>query len=401
MKLRVVVFILALSLIVFPTFTNGESLSIVGEQAVVIKSKTGEVLFEKNAFEKGYPASMTKVLTAMLLMERIGEDEIITLSPNAINTVGSNSQIFFQAGEEITKEDALYLLMVISANDVAVAIAEHISGSEEAFGELMTSKAKEIGAQHSSFKTASGLHHDEHYTTPYDMALICREAIKNEAILKAMGTRSYLVSTNKQERTVHSPNRLAEDENNIGGKTGYTRKAQNTLVKVDKIDGKQIISVVMKSNRNNIYNDIKLIADEGVSRLNYVDIISKQEWIDSMFFNEEELVIGIMEDVGFFASSIYENNITTLVHKDEQVFHELEVINIGDVVGYIEVQHEGEVFDEIELIATHQFSPQQIIAERERIDRQNVMYSAMAISVPCVAALGLLVLYMKRRKSTS
>lgn len=175
---------------------------VVGKYAVSIDAKTGDILYDKNANAQAYPASITKVLTAILLMEHVAPGEQIGFSQTALNQDKSNYQIEIQPGETIDRDTALMILMVLSANDVAVAIAEHIAGSTEAFSKLMNEKAVELGAKNSHFVTPNGLHDPAHITTPYDMAMITRGALKYPEILKAMSTKQTMVTTSRKTASI-------------------------------------------------------------------------------------------------------------------------------------------------------------------------------------------------------
>ena len=175
---------------------------VCGEGYCVLNWETGEVVLSKNKDEKLYPASITKVLTALVVVENVEDlNEIVTFSDYAIESLTSNSSTLnpvAQIGEQMTVYDALHGMLLISGNECATALAEHVAGSEEAFAKMMTERAKEIGANNSNFVNAHGLHHDEHYTTPYDMALIFCEALRNERFSEIIQTVDYVIpATNK------------------------------------------------------------------------------------------------------------------------------------------------------------------------------------------------------------
>lgn len=132
--------------------------SVIGKHAIVMEADTGEVLFEKASGEKAYPASLTKVLTAILLDEKVRDNATVTTSLSASKQEGSNRYFLLNPGEQLSKRDALYAMMVISANDAAMAVAEHIAGSKEKFAQLMNEKSKQLGLKNSHFVTPNGLH---------------------------------------------------------------------------------------------------------------------------------------------------------------------------------------------------------------------------------------------------
>ena len=160
-----------------------EGPNVFSQFATTIDAKTGDMLYDKNAHHRAFPASMTKVLTAILLMEHTKPEDQFTFSQLALDQEKSNYQIEFQPGETINRNTALMILMVLSANDVSYAIAERIGGSVENFANMMNEKAKQLGAKDSHFVTPNGLHDPNHYTTPYDMAMITRGVQKYPEIL--------------------------------------------------------------------------------------------------------------------------------------------------------------------------------------------------------------------------
>ncbi|MHC0036317.1 D-alanyl-D-alanine carboxypeptidase family protein [Pseudoneobacillus sp. C159] len=230
---------------------------VYGKFATVIDAKTGKVVYSKQARGKWYPASMTKLVTAMLLLDSVEKGAVLTASPQAVKQDVSNSIFLLKVGERMSRDEALKALLVMSSNDVATMIAEHIAGTEVKFSTLMNKKAKEIGVRDTNFVTASGLHHPKHYTTTYDMALIAREVLHHyPEIIKVMGLKSTTVKTST--RTVQLTNRAQfhKKPNVIAGKTGYTDAARNSLVEIVEKDGVTLIGVVMKSSREEQYKDL-------------------------------------------------------------------------------------------------------------------------------------------------
>ncbi|MCH8275607.1 MAG: D-alanyl-D-alanine carboxypeptidase [Armatimonadetes bacterium] len=220
---------------------------ITAESAVVMDADSGAVLFEKNAGAPRYPASTTKILTALLLIENCSPDEVIMAPLDSPEVTGSS--LHLKPAEGITAEDALYALLVRSANDVAHAVARHISGSEEAFAELMNSRAEEIGCRNTYFINPHGLHHDQHVTTAYDMALIACEAMRHERFRDAAGTRRKWIERSlvPQDRLLISRNRFLNEPGAEGIKTGFTSPAGRCFVGSKSLDGWRVISVVLSS----------------------------------------------------------------------------------------------------------------------------------------------------------
>lgn len=227
------------------------------ETAVLMEAESGIVLYNKGMDELRYPASITKILTALLAIENCDLDTQVTFSETAVASeqVAGSSTIHMQAGEVITIRDCLFGLMIRSANEVAIQLAETVSGSEAAFAELMNQRAAEIGCKNTHFANASGLPDENHYTTAYDMALIFREALKNDTFREVIGTQTYYIpATNMtaEERRLHTSHPLFAEESPehydgcIGGKSGNTEASGKTLVTGAEQNGVTYLAVVMK-----------------------------------------------------------------------------------------------------------------------------------------------------------
>lgn len=244
---------------------------LASQAAILMDAETGQILYEKNAYQQMYPASITKVLTGLLALEHGSETQEITVSAQAIAQVPrTSSHIGLQAGEVITMEDALYAIAISSANDAAVAIAEAVSGSVEAFAEEMNREAAELGALDTHFVNPNGLPSSQHYTTAYDMALITAAALKQPDFLRYFGSGAYVLpATNLSgARSLSSKNQFIDGEQSCPGllfsKTGWTTAAQGTLVTAAKRDGTTLIAVVLKSPMlEDKYTDTQKLFDYG------------------------------------------------------------------------------------------------------------------------------------------
>ena len=253
--------ILFITLFLFSTnsFAADSELNINSEAAILIDSSTGKVLYEKNSHEKMYPASTTKILTAILTLENCDLSDTTTVSYNAVMSVPSGySNAALQIGEELTIEQLLQVLLVHSANDAANVLAEHVGGSIESFATMMNTKAEEIGCTNTHFTNPSGKHDEDHYTTAYDLALIAKYCMQNSTFRYMVSQKSCTIApTNKyEERTFSNTNDLLKTNNTnrpdnyyykyaIGIKTGYTSQAKNCLISASNKDGFELIAVVL------------------------------------------------------------------------------------------------------------------------------------------------------------
>lgn len=244
---------------------------IAAQGAVVIDANTKEIIYGKNADKKYYPASITKLMTALLVIENCNLDETVTFSKTATTNLESGAvSLGLVEGDQLTVRQCLYALLLKSANEVGNALAEHVSGSIAAFAELMTRRAAEMGCTNTHFMNPHGLNDPNHYTTPYDMALIASYAFANETLRKIDTTLSYKLPATKTSgaRTLSMGHKMLYPtdsryyEGIIGGKTGYTSLAGNTLVTGAERNGVRLIAVVMKANGTH-YTDTKALLDYG------------------------------------------------------------------------------------------------------------------------------------------
>lgn len=256
--------------------------SVYAEAAIVMEASTGLILYEKNIHDTYYPASITKILSSLLVIENSSPGEVVTFSHDAVFKVDlDSSRIGIDVGEQLTIQQCLYGILLESANEVTYAAAEHVAGNIPAFAQMMNERAKEIGCLNTNFVNPHGLPDDNHYTTAYDMALITREALKNDTFRKISGTRTYQIPpTNKQVETRYLRNHhkfiLKQDynyEGTIGGKTGYTSKAKYTLVTIAKRGDLELICVILKDDTSNHqYEDTIKLLDFGFNNFSIYPI---------------------------------------------------------------------------------------------------------------------------------
>ncbi len=253
--------------------------SIQADGGILMDADTGTVLYGKNENQAYYPASITKILTALIVLERCDLDDIVTFSHDDVyNVEAGSSSAGIDENDQLTVRDCLYALLLASANESANALACHVSGSREAFAELMNEKAASLGCTGSHFANPSGLNDENHYVTAHDMALITRAAIQNPTFLEIDGTRSYQLAPTKRSpeggyvachhRMLMKGDSLYYD-GAFAGKTGYTSLAGNTLVTCAKRNGMTLISVILNGHQSH-YTDTKALLDFGFSNFQSV-----------------------------------------------------------------------------------------------------------------------------------
>ena len=292
-KTTVILAMIAIISILFCNYSYAETtqsissepnLTLYSDAAILIDSATGKVLAEKNSNEKMYPASTTKILTAIIALENCKLEDKITASYDAVMSIPvgySNAAI--QPDETLSLEELLNLFLIHSANEVGMILAEHISGSVENFANLMNQKATEIGCKNTHFTNPSGIHNEEHYSTAYDMALIAQYCMKNETFRSIVSKPScevaatdkyedrYFVNTNDLIR----PSSQYYYEYAIGIKTGFTSQAKNCLIAASKKDN-MVLLAMLYNNEDKIYlpnNNIIITLTKYISILNYMNKI--------------------------------------------------------------------------------------------------------------------------------
>ena len=281
---KFIVFLIMLVLIfnISKCYAVAEQPDISAESAILMDSSSEKILYSKNENQKMYPASTTKIVTAILVLENCNLNDIVTVPYEAIITIPSGYSVAaLQAGEQLTVEQLLQVLLVHSANDAANVLAFHLSGSIDAFASLMNQKISDLGLENTHFTNPSGKHDENHYTTAHDLAIIMKYCMKNSTFRHLAGLKSCTIpATNKyEERIFKTTNELLIYDNRnvasnyyykyaVAGKTGYTTEAKNCLVSVANKDNFELISVVLGAGiyPNNLsakFVDTKTIFDYG------------------------------------------------------------------------------------------------------------------------------------------
>lgn len=256
-----ILFIIILFNIMSTSFGATEEVSTYSPMCLLMEASTGKVIYNKNGYEKAYPASTTKIMTAILTLEHCNLTDVATASYEAVYSVPvgySNANI--QVGEELTINQLLNVLLINSANEAANVLAEHIAGSVDSFATMMNAKAEEIGCLNTHFVNPNGVHNENHYSTAYDLALMGRYAMKNDIFRELVNTKFYtLPATNKyltNDRVFGTTNELLKKDTRdsvdnyyyeycTGIKTGYTNAAKSCIVASAKKDDIEYIVVIL------------------------------------------------------------------------------------------------------------------------------------------------------------
>ncbi len=344
-----------------------EDLAPNAKSAIMIEASTGEILFQKNKDEKLAPASMTKMMSMLLIMEEIENgnlkwNEMITTSEKASSMGGS--QIFLKVGEKMTVEDLLKGVAIASGNDAVVALAERVSGSEEQFVKRMNIRAKDLGLKNTNFINATGLTADNHYSTAYDMSLIAKELVKHEKILEFTSTyEDYLRKDTKSPFWLVNTNRLVRFKEGVDGlKTGFTDEAGYCLTATMKKDNMRLITVVMKEeNTSKRSADTTKMLDYGFNIYMVQTILDEKTTIEK---KKVELGKTLTTEI------VPKENITILNKKSDDQKNITYKTNInkiiapvkkGDKVGTIDIIEDNNIISTIDATVKEDISKANIL----------------------------------------
>ena len=340
-------------------FAEGEQKTDLGlnaKSAILMEDSTGKVLYESNPDERVPIASVTKVMTMLLIMEAVDSgkitlDDMVTVSENAMSYGGST--MFLEAGEQLTVNDMMKGIAVASANDGCVAMAEHLAGSESAFVDMMNAKAQELGMENTHFMNTNGLDEDNHYSSARDVAIMSRELIKHKTIFNytsiwmdtLRGGKFQLANTNKLIRFYEGANGL---------KTGSTSKALCCLSATAKRNDMQLIAVVLGAPTSaERFSSAKSLLDYGFANYAVNTQVTAGDEIERVHVEK-----GVDNEVSVVAADTYstlvkkgqEDNVTKEVILDEQITAPLEA---GEKLGTMKISRDGETLAEIDLNAAN------------------------------------------------
>ena len=341
-------------LLLFPIFVKAEDLTPNAESGILIEYSTGKILYSKKIDEKLAPASMTKIMTLLLIMEAVEEgkinlDDNISISTNASSMGGS--QVFLDPNTEMKAEELIKSIAIASANDSAVAMAEAISGTTANFVSRMNSRAKELGCKNTNFKNVHGLDEEGHYSTAYDMSLIARELLKHEQILKYTSTyEAYLNKPNGTSTWMVNTNKLIKYYTGLDGlKTGFTKTAGYCLTSTAKRNDMRLISVVMKEPSSQVRNSETIsLLNYGFSNYKIKTILKKDQKLGTIEVQngKKELAdITILEDATNL-ESINDNKEYSFNIVTDKVKAPLKK---GDKVGTLELTEQGTVIKRLNI----------------------------------------------------
>ena len=322
--------------------------------AVLMDADTGVILYEKNAHEKMYPASTTKLMTSLLAMEKEGANlnDLVDFSYDAVMSIPRDaSNMGIDPGEKLTLEECLYGILVVSANEVANAVADYVSGDIDSFVKLMNNRARELGCTDTHFNNAHGYTDPDHYTSAYDLALMAKPFFKNELLSKICRTPTYhwyATEYQPDDFILGSTNYFFRGTKNceglVGSKTGYTDESRNTLVSCAERNGMKLICVVMKEETPYQYDDTNLLFDYGFSNFEKVkvyDYETKYIVTDESFFHSDSDIFGDSRPIFSMDNSSMMILPKTLTFKDLNSTLTIDSTSESDKVATVTYDYKG------------------------------------------------------------
>lgn len=338
---------------------NQLNLAESAQSAILLERDTGKIIYEKNAHDQLPPASMTKIMTLILIMQALDEetiklDEKVRVSENAASMGGS--QIFLEAGEEMTVKDLLKGVAVASGNDASVALAERIAGSEDAFVQMMNNKVAELGLENTRFQNTTGLPVDDHYSTAYDMGVMAKELLKHKEITEYTSIyEDYLRKGTEDEFWLVNTNKLVKFYPGVDGlKTGFTTLAKYCLTATAEKNNMRLVAVVMGAETPKKRNsDVSQMLDYGFARYETTQLFKQNQPVTklNLIKADQDNVDIITEDS---VSILHEKgkkleDVSTIVKLDNDLQLPLKK---GDKVGVLQVTNNNELLSETEIVVS-------------------------------------------------
>ncbi len=349
MKKRVAMLVCLVGLLVFHQTTVYAMPEIASKHVCVIDVATGRILEEKNANQKAEPASITKILTALVAIEQGDINKVVTISSQAAGVEGSS--IYLKQGEKYTLLDLLYGLMLRSGNDASVAVAIAVSGNVPAFVEKMNEKAKQLGCTDTHFANPNGLPNENHYTSAHDMALITAAALQNETFQKIVSTKNYTMEPDgagEVKRITNKNKLLWQYQGAVGVKTGYTVSAGKTFVGAAARNGRTIAVVIMGAS--NIWTESTALLEDAFSKYQTVQLVEKGQSL-----GQQSVQNGTVSEIEAYAAEGFSYTLSEEERGKTDIKLVLTVPMIAPIVqdeqiGTLEISLEGRLLGEVPVL---------------------------------------------------
>jgi len=384
-------------------FAISEKPTILSQSAILMDNQTEKILFAKNENKKMYPASTTKIVTAILTLENCKLDEIVTVRYDSVMSIPDGySSASLQVGEQLTVEQLLQLLLVHSANDAANTLAEYVGGSIESFVSMMNTKVHELALTNTHFTNTFGMHDDNHYTTAQDLAMIMKYCMKNEDFRRLSGSASCAIpATNKYDvRKYNATNELINPNNAnyypylTSGKTGYTSQAGDCLVSCSYKNDVELICVILGGKTvNNVstrFSETKLLYDYGYHNYSMKTLLESNSFVTQIEVPNATKETRLLDLISNRSISVLLENSTDTnelpyeIHQTENIH---APIKQGDILGNISYIIDG-VSYKSDLIASHD------------VEESKLLYFILEIGIALfIIFLICAILFHKKRRS--
>ena len=352
--MKKIVFLLSMILFIMPVSAE-TNLALNAKSSILLEYSTGTILYENNSHERLAPASMTKMMSMLIILESIDKeiitwDTMVTVSENASSMGGS--QILLETGEQMSVRDLFKGVAIASGNDAVVALAEKIAGTTDLFVEMMNNKASELGLQDTNFQNPHGLDAVNHYSSAYDMAMIAKELLKHEEVLEYTSVyETYLRENTPKKVWLVNTNKLVRFYNGVDGlKTGYTSQSGYCLTATANIDNMRVIAVVMGEESSKVRNsEVSTMLDYAYAQYKLDRLYSKGDIIDNKKVynsNIDKINLVLSEDVTFLKKKTDAKEEYTY----EVLINDLVApIKTSDKVGTLKIMKDNKVIKEVDL----------------------------------------------------
>lgn len=373
------------------------------DSVVLMDAETGTILYSKNMDTAYPPASTTKILTALLTLEKTQLDDSVTIGKGP--SIAEGSALGIREGEVLTVRDLLYGLLLQSGNDCAEALAEHISGSKEKFAELMNKRAAELGAINSNFVNPSGLYNKDHKTSAKDLALIMRELIKRPEYKQIATTVSYKIDpTNKCDvpRYANNENRLVLKgssyyyKDSIGGKTGYTTESQHSYIAAAERNGQKLIVALIHDSKKTFFQDSIALFNYGFNNYELKKLYSKGDEVTSYKINEE-LSIPLLSSTDFYYVKDKNSSAEPQFTLSETGIKNKSFVR-GENIAEADISYNNTQLGTISLASgiDYQIKPIAAVVEKGKEAAPSIIKSIMYILITLIFILFILLMIRKR-----
>lgn len=399
--------LISLNVFTINAFAEEKPPNLNAESALLMDAKTGQVLYSKEANKKQFPASTTKVLTALVVLDNAKLTDVVTVGKNPPFADGSS--IGLKEGEKFTVETLLTGLLLESGNDCAEALAEYVGGTTSNFVKMMNEKAKALGCNDSNFENPSGLPNDKHVSTAYDLALILKEAIKNPDYINISRKISVELppsNLDKEKRWANNHNHLINKNSKyyykyaLAGKSGYTDVARHTFVISAQKDNRTLIATFLKAeDKNKNFEDMANLLDYGFNNFTEISLYKKNQNIENIKLNNNmNLPIYIDRDILISAPNSEINKVNTTLQYELPKNIKRKPLKLGETITTADILVDGHLLTKVNLLSGIDREYNFKIAITELFNRNKIIIIPLSITLTILVLLILRIIYVKKKR---